>query len=421
MIGFLRLMLICATFVATDLIWWWAADRVARRWRGAVAWRVGIGAFALAMLAYAALWIRGTFTEHVPDVPLTWAVTAYMWHLGPGLFAVVLLAGVTGWRKIRRTSAAKPQAVDETGRSNAASVLSRRQVLARVGLVSLPPIAAGVFAARGTEELGKFRTRETDLAVPGLPADLEGLTIAHVSDLHIGRFLPAGVMERVAEATNAMGADLVAFTGDLLDTSCEVLAPGWEFMRMLDPRHGMVMIEGNHDQMRGADRFEGAMLEKGLPLLLDDARTFRVPGRRTPVQFLGINWGELKFGREMGMAGRAATKKYRDYTKEATEASLARVWAMREAGAFPIVLAHHPHAFDPAAALGAPLVLAGHTHGGQINLTQNFGVGSLRFRYWRGQYEKPGSRMFVNSGVGNWFPLRINAPAEVVKVRLKGA
>lgn len=163
------------------------------------------------------------------------------------------------------------------------------------------------------------------------------------------------------------------------------------------------------------------MLEKGLPLLLDDARTFRVPGRATPVQFLGITWGELKFGREMGLLGRSANNKYREYKKEAAAESVARVWGKREAGAFPILLAHHPHAFDPAAALGAPVVLAGHTHGGQINLTENFGVGSLRFRYWKGTYAKPGSTMFVNSGVGNWFPLRINAPAEIVKVTLKSA
>jgi predicted MPP superfamily phosphohydrolase len=421
MLDFLRLLLISGTFVATDLIWWWAGDRVVRRWRGAVGWRVLVGGFALAMVVYAGMWVRGRFTERVPGVPLLWAVTAYMWHLGPGLLAVLMLGVVAGWKAVRRSKPAKPQAANGAEGASEAPALSRRAMLARVGLVSLPPLATGVFAARGATGLGEFRTREIDLAVPELPADLEGLTIAHVSDLHIGQFLPAGVMERVAEATNAMGADLVAFTGDLLDTSCEVLAPGWEFVRMLDPRHGMVMIAGNHDQMRGAERFEGAMLEKGLPLLLDDARTFRVPGRATPVQLLGITWGELKFGRDMGMAGRAATKKYRDYSKEATAASLGRVWGMREAGTFPIVLAHHPHAFDPAAELGAPLVLAGHTHGGQINLTENFGVGSLRFRYWRGTYEKPGSRMFVNSGVGNWFPLRINAPAEVVKVRLKRA
>src|SRR3954471_1874782 len=98
--------------------------------------------------------------------------------------------------------------------------------------------------------LGEFRVRSVDLRLPTLPADLEGLTIAQVTDLHIGRFLPAGVMERVAEATNTLGADLVVFTGDLLDVSCAQLAPGVDFMRRLDASRPTVMIEGNHDQMR---------------------------------------------------------------------------------------------------------------------------------------------------------------------------
>ena len=97
------------------------------------------------------------------------------------------------------------------------------------------------------------------------------------------------------------------------------------------------------------------------------------------------------------------------------------VAAKREAGAFPILLAHHPHAFDPAAAAGFPLVLSGHTHGGQIMLTKTIGAGPLRFKYWSGEYDKPASKLLVSNGVGNWFPLRVNAPGEVVKVTLRRA
>jgi predicted MPP superfamily phosphohydrolase len=146
---------------------------------------------------------------------------------------------------------------------------------------------------------------------------------------------------------------------------------------------------------------------------------FTVPGRRTPVQMMGISWGELKRGSEMGRIGREARRSYRQSSAEAMTASVRKLAAERQAGAFPIMLAHHPHAFDAAAAAGLPLVLSGHTHGGQMMLTRNIGVGPLRFRYWSGVYEKPGSTLFVNNGVGNWFPLRINAPAEVVKLTLR--
>jgi len=161
------------------------------------------------------------------------------------------------------------------------------------------------------------------------------------------------------------------------------------------------------------------MRDAGLPLLLDETRTFTVPGRTTPVQMLGATWGELKWGRDMGRHGKDANKRFRDPTPEAMEASVRALAARRETGAFPILLAHHPHLFDPAVATGLPLVLAGHTHGGQLMLTQNIGVGPLRFRYWSGTYRSGDARLFVNNGVGNWFPLRVNAPAEIVKLTLR--
>ncbi len=53
-------------------------------------------------------------------------------------------------------------------------------------------------------------------------------------------------------------------------------------------------------------------------------------------------------------------------------------------------------------------------------LTRSIGGGPLRFRYWSGVYQKPGSSLIVSNGVGNWFPLRINAPAEIVHLTLHG-
>ena len=87
--------------------------------------------------------------------------------------------------------------------------------------------------------------------------------------------------------------------------------------------------------------------------------------------------------------------------------------------AFAILLAHHPHAFDAAADAGIPLTLSGHTHGGQLMLSQNIGVGPMMFRYWSGIYQKAKSQLVVSNGVGNWFPLRINAPAEIAHITLQ--
>ncbi len=91
----------------------------------------------------------------------------------------------------------------------------------------------------------------------------------------------------------------------------------------------------------------------------------------------------------------------------------------RDPDAFTILLAHHPHAFDPAAAAGIPLTLTGHTHGGQLMLTKDIGAGPAMFRYWSGLYRKGKRALVVSNGVGNWFPLRINAPAEIAHLTLR--
>jgi hypothetical protein len=381
--------------------------------------------FTGAQVLYLLVFLVAMFLDADWSWPTPLAVAAYMWHLG---IVLATLMGVAAWKlvkRVRRRGATKvsdrpAEATTEAAAPPERVRLTRREALAAMS-VAVPPLVTGALTARSMDQLGDFRVRDVDLRVPTLPADLDGLTIAHVTDLHIGRFLPPGVMERVAEATNALRADLVVFTGDLLDGSCPVLAPGVDFIRRLDPRNGLVMIEGNHDGFRGADRFEGGMRDAGLPLLLDESRTFTVKGRTTPVQMLGATWGELKWGRELGRHGKDRDKRFRDPTKEAMEASVKALAARREAGAFPILLAHHPHLFDPAVAAGLPLVLAGHTHGGQLMLTDHIGVGPLRFRYWSGTYQRQDARLFVNNGVGNWFPLRVNAPAEIVKLTLRRA
>jgi predicted MPP superfamily phosphohydrolase len=101
------------------------------------------------------------------------------------------------------------------------------------------------------------------------------------------------------------------------------------------------------------------------------------------------------------------------------DSSMAKLGTMINPDALPILLAHHPHAFDRAADYGIPLTLAGHTHGGQLNLTDEIGVGKAMFKYVSGLYRQRDSALVVSNGVGNWFPIRINAPAELVHITLR--
>ena len=136
-----------------------------------------------------------------------------------------------------------------------------------------------------------------------------------------------------------------------------------------------------------------------LPLLLDESATVLLPGRSSPIQILGMAWSRSGGS----IAG-----------------SMSSLMRQRNSNAFPILLSHHPHAFDAAAPANIPLTLSGHTHGGQIMLNERLGAGPAMFRYWSGLYQKPGgSKLIVSNGVGNWFPLRINAPAEILHITLR--
>jgi predicted MPP superfamily phosphohydrolase len=252
-------------------------------------------------------------------------------------------------------------------------------------------------------QLALFRVRRFILPVAGLPRDLDGLTLAHVSDIHVGRFTSGRILREMVEQTNALRADLVLLTGDLINDALADLAGGLDLVRAMDARFGICMIEGNHDLIEDGLEFERRARASGIPFLLNETETRRIRG--CPVQLLGLRWLH-------------APPSLRDPLISASVRDLLR---QRQPDAFPILLAHHPHAFDAAAGAGVPLVLSGHTHGGQLMWDERHGFGPAMYRYWSGLYERGASRMIVSNGVGNWFPLRVNAPAEIVHITLKKA
>jgi uncharacterized protein len=407
-------------FIAADLFWWRAVDARLAHFSRRRTLRVLLGAFMAAQVIFVLMALAGDVFGFVPSVrPHAWPIAVYLWHiLFLPLGCVIVLPDVV--RRIWARAKAGQLSLDSQSMGSNSSAPTRRQVLG-ASIAALPPLLTLATTGIAERQWGTFRVRRVTLRLPSLPPDLDGLTIAHVTDLHIGRFMPPALAGPIADAINAMPVDLVAFTGDLIDVTSPSVLPGIEFIRRLNPRHGLVLIEGNHDVMRDADRFEKPVKDAGLSLLLDETMTVRVPGRATPVQFSGITWGNLRLGSQIRRHGRERNLRFRVESDEAAAESVARVAALRAPGAFPILLAHHPHAFDPGAASGFPLVLSGHTHGGQLMLTKNIGVGPLRFRYWQGVYQKPGSQLFISNGVGSWFPLRVNAPAEIVHLTLRRA
>jgi predicted MPP superfamily phosphohydrolase len=254
-------------------------------------------------------------------------------------------------------------------------------------------------------QLEQFRVRRLTMVTPKLPAELDGLTIAHVSDTHVGRFTRGSILERIVETTNSLDSDLVVFTGDLINFSLGDLPVGIELLKGIRARHGVFACEGNHDLMQDGFAFRDLMSRASIGLLVDEAARVVIKGRR--VQLTGIPWGESPNGR--GSSG---------YNRDVLHRSLIeRVSVKNDVDAFRILLAHHPHAFDHAKDF--PLTLSGHTHGGQLMLSRSIGAGPSLYRYWSGLYEKEGRSLCVSNGVGNWFPIRVGAPAEIVHLTLR--
>jgi predicted MPP superfamily phosphohydrolase len=86
-------------------------------------------------------------------------------------------------------------------------------------------------------------------------------------------------------------------------------------------------------------------------------------------------------------------------------------------GQFHILLSHHPDAFEQASARQVPVTLSGHTHGGQVSIF-GFAPVDLVVRYSRGIYQEGPSRLYVTTGLGHWFPFRLNCPTELPVIEL---
>jgi predicted MPP superfamily phosphohydrolase len=402
---------IFALMAALDAVWWVTARRLIKRRR----WRVPLDLFMAVQTGYL-LAIIGHF-DWVDKSPQPVLVAVALWH-HLGLFlagAILLPLGLVrlhaGWVRVRlrmtgigrdKTGAGATVSRPAVDGRGSESALSRREFLGTATALAPAVVTLGLTGV-AAGQLNHFRIRRLTLALPTLPRALDGMTIAQVSDIHVGVFTKGAVLREMVSATNALGADLVLMTGDLINYELSDLNEGLALLRAMPGRYGQWMIEGNHDLFDDATEFERRVKASGVPCLLNQSAITMVRGH--PVQFFGLRW--------MEGTPRECDRSHAFWVRELLK--------QRHPEAFPILLAHHPHAFDAAVAADLPLTLSGHTHGGYLMLTDQIGVGPMLFRYWSGLYQRGRSQMIVSNGVGNPFPLRINAPAEIVHLTLRCA
>lgn len=387
-----------------DAAWWCLAMRLVK----GIPWRVLISLFIAALMTADAFELLGWMGTGVPDLALylpkdVLAVTVIWHYLGlpafMGLGFIYLCLWMNQRRRSNRAKKLQPPAAPAPDPS---SSINRREFIGACATLA-PPLLTFSLTGIAAGQLNHFRVRRFTLAIPSLPRPLDGLTIAHITDVHVGTWTHGKILQDMVNTTNALRADLVLMTGDLINFELTELTESIGLLKRMHGRYGQWMVEGNHDLLDNGVEFERRVKAAGLNLLLDESQVGTVRG--CPVQFFGIRWMD-------GIGARRDRE---------TALQVSALMKHRQPEAFPIFLAHHPHAFDAAVEAGLPLTLTGHTHGGQLMLDSRLGVGPALFRYWSGLYQKQQSQLIVANGVGNMFPIRINAPAEIVHITLRCA
>jgi predicted MPP superfamily phosphohydrolase len=253
---------------------------------------------------------------------------------------------------------------------------------------------------------GQKRVERTHIRVPlpGLHEDNHGTRACHLTDLHIGNGLEGERLSRMVANANATDADLIVLTGDIFDFDPAYVEDGARRLGALSARLGVYAVLGNHDTYTGTEEVVAAFAEHapGIRLLRDEWE--RLPTKE-PLYIAGIE-----------DPGRGWTS--RDLHLPAIDQLSA---SLPDDGP-TVLLVHRPQAFPQAARLGFPLVLAGHTHGGQLALPLpggRYNLALVMTGFTRGLYQIGKSMMYVNRGIGVAGPaIRFNCRREMATIEL---
>jgi predicted MPP superfamily phosphohydrolase len=235
------------------------------------------------------------------------------------------------------------------------------------------------------------RVVEREIRIAGLDPRLDGLRIAHLSDLHIGTLTPKEWGLSWSRFANDRAPDLAVVTGDLVTSGTEYHADIAEVVAELRAKHGVYVSMGNHDYFGEGEPLVSMLRERGVRVLRNEGTAIERDGAHFWLAAIDDVWTR------------------RDDMDRALDG--------RPAGAPTVLLAHDPVRFDAAAERGVELVLSGHTHGGQVAmpfLSRAVSLSSLAHKYNVGFYRSGRSTLYVHPGLGTTGPpMRLGAAPEV--------
>ncbi len=263
-------------------------------------------------------------------------------------------------------------------------------------------VSAGAATPRGPRRRSTgLEVSRVSIALPHLPGAMDGMRIAHLSDLHLKQCTSEAQIEHAVEECNALKPDAIALTGDFMSFSTRHMGLLAELLSPLEAPHGIFAILGNHDFMSGPEEVEKRLKERRFTVLRNETRQIHTDG--------GV----------LHVAG--ADSRY------AGAPDVRRTFAGWKQGQPLVTLMHEPDVVDEFAAAGVEgLQLSGHTHGGQIRI-MNLQPMSMRLPRWgqkyvAGHYRVGSMQVYVNRGVGSvGVPLRLCCPPEVTEVTLRSA
>jgi len=276
----------------------------------------------------------------------------------------------------------------------------RRTFLMRSGLTTAAvmgsfPIIASLATARD------YQLNQIKLNVQGFPAELNGLTLVQISDIHSGIYMTEQNMKEIVDLVNSLHPTIVMVTGDFVDSADSQIEPLSNALKDLKAELAVYGCLGNHDHFATAERVSEAAQDRGVIMLNNSHEKIILDNRMITV--VGVD-----------DAGRGA----------ANFARLNKALHGVDPESFKIILTHRPDVWDESRARGANLTLAGHTHGGQVG----FRVGPLNLnpvhlvhKYAMGLYEEGQKYLYVNVGVGMvGVPIRMVRP-EIAAITLTSA
>ncbi len=319
----------------------------------------------------------------------------------PGRPAMLMGAGTLAYLMVATLVMGMRALLDPVRRYFARVHPGRRQMLSTAGnaLIAAPLAVMGYGALVQRTD---FRVREIDLPLRDLASDLDGVRILQLSDIHLSAFLSEGELARLIDASLELRPHLAVVTGDLISARGDPLDACIRQLARVKADAGVYGCMGNHERYAKCEDYT------------------KTAAARVGIRFLRGEAQPLRFGSAvLNLAGV-------DYQSLAGKKTYLRgAESLVHEGSCNVLLSHNPDVFPVAAQQGYNLVLAGHTHGGQVTVEiLDTAINPARFitPYVYGVYREGASAAYVTRGIGTIaIPARIGAPPEICVLRLRKA